>query len=451
MKIHFIAIGGSVMHNLAIALHKKGYRVTGSDDKFFDPSKSRLEKYGLLPEKEGWHPEKINIETEAVILGMHAREDNPELMKARQAGIKIYSFPEYLYEQTKNKIRVVIGGSHGKTTVTSMIMHVLKTSHYNFDYMVGSQVEGFETMVGLSNNSDIAVFEGDEYLSSALDRRPKFHLYKPHIAVITGIAWDHINVFPTFEDYVKQFEIFASCIEEKGTLIYFEPDKLVHNIAQKTPNNITRIPYREHPFSTENNQTYLLNNKLQIPVNLIGKHNMENIEAARNVCNKLNFSDEKFYQAIQTFKGAKKRMDLIKEKNNRRVFFDFAHAPSKLKATVEAVKSQYPSQELVACIELHTFSSLNKSFLPEYKDTMKKADVAIVYFNPETIKHKKLGMIQKSDIQKSFGSGNIKVFDSTEELEKFLLTFKNTDSNFLFMSSGNFNGINIKNLSEKLI
>lgn len=451
MKIHFIAIGGSIMHNLAIALHKKGYQVTGSDDKFFDPSKSRLKKYGLLPEKEGWHPEKIDFNTEAVILGMHAREDNPELINARENGIKIYSFPEYLYEQTKNKTRVVIGGSHGKTTVTSMIMHVLKTHHSQFDYMVGSQVEGFETMVGLSNDSDIAVFEGDEYLSSALDRRPKFHLYKPHIAVITGIAWDHINVFPSFENYVKQFKIFTSCIEKNGSLIYYEPDKIVKKFAKKASKNLIKIPYKEHPFIAENNQTYLINNQTQIPVNLFGKHNMANIEAARNVCKRLNISDEKFYQAIQTFKGAQKRLDLIKEKNNQRVFFDFAHAPSKLKATVEAVKSQYPSQKLVACIELHTFSSLNKSFLPEYKNTMKKADQALVYFNPETIKHKKLEMIQKSDIQKGFQSENIKVFDNTAALENFLVSHKMTDCNFLFMSSGNFNGLNIKDLSEKLI
>ncbi len=451
MKIHFIAIGGSVMHNLAIALHKKGYQVTGSDDKFFDPSKSRLEKYGLLPEKEGWHPEKIDLNIEAVILGMHAREDNPELIKARENGNKIYSFPEYLYEQTKNKTRVVIGGSHGKTTVTSMIMHVLKTYHHQFDYMVGSQIEGFETMVGLSNESDIAVFEGDEYLSSALDRRPKFHLYKPHTAVITGIAWDHVNVFPTFENYVKQFEIFTSCIEENGTLIYYEPDKIVKNITEIASKNLTKIPYKEHPFITENNQTYLLNNHTQIPVSLFGKHNMANIEAARNVCSKLNISDDNFYQAIQNFKGAQKRLDLIKEKNNQRVFFDFAHAPSKLKATVEAVKSQYPLQKLVACIELHTFSSLNKSFLPEYKNTMKKADQAVVYFNPETLKHKKLEMITKTDIQEGFHSKNLLVFDNAKKLQSYLLNEQHGESNFLFMSSGNFDELNIRELSEKLI
>lgn len=447
--IHFISIGGAVMHNLAIALYKKSYLVTGSDDEIFEPSKSRLQKYGLLPEEQGWFPEKINAQTQAVILGMHAHADNPELKRARELSVPVYSFPEYLFQQTKDKKRIVIGGSHGKTTTTSMIMHVLRENKTDFDYMVGAQIEGFDTMVGLSD-APIAVFEGDEYLSSSLDPRPKFHLYKPHIAVITGIAWDHINVFPTFENYTEQFSRFISMIEKKGTLIYYRHDPVLKKIAEESNNDILKIAYDVPESVIKNGITCLLKNGTEYPLAVFGDHNLQNISAAREVCNQLGINDENFFNAISSFKGASKRLQLISENDFTSVYLDFAHSPSKLKATTGAVKKQYPSRRLVACMELHTFSSLKEEFLPQYHGCMDEADTAFVFFNPDTLVHKRLKNIDKLQVETAFGGKNVKVFTDRDDLTGVLLQQNWKNANLLLMSSGNFSGIDFKEFAKKI-
>jgi UDP-N-acetylmuramate: L-alanyl-gamma-D-glutamyl-meso-diaminopimelate ligase len=450
-RVHFIAIGGAAMHNLALALHHKGYIVTGSDDEIFEPSRTRLQNCGLLPETYGWFPDKIDKSIDAVILGMHAREDNPELIKAKKLGINIYSFPEYLYQQTQDKVRVVIGGSHGKTTITAMILFVLKKMKMKFDYMVGAQIEGFDTMVGLSEDARIAVFEGDEYLTSPIDLRPKFHVYRPHIALISGIAWDHINVFPTFENYIEQFRVFSSMIEKEGKLIYFDGDKNLCTIADKVREDITAIPYNTHKNKIENGKTYLITKYGDFLINIFGEHNLQNINGARCVCNQLGIQDKDFYKAISEFSGAANRLQKIEETDNSVAYKDFAHSPSKLKATVHAVKQQYPEKKLVACMELHTFSSLTEDFLPEYKDSMIEADIAFVYFNPEVIKHKKLNEIKAKEVAEAFGGKNIKVFTNSKTLQKALKEIDFENKSLLMMSSGNFDGINVIEFAKELL
>jgi len=450
MRVHFIAIGGAAMHNLAIALHKKGYTVTGSDDEIFEPSKGRLKKYGLLPKQMGWNSQIITKDIDAVILGMHALLDNIELIKAQEIGLKIYSYPEYIYEQSKNKKRIVIGGSHGKTTITSMILHVFKYHNIKFDYLVGAQIEGFETMVGLSEDAEYIVIEGDEYLSSPLDRIPKFHHYMPHIALLTGIAWDHINVFPTFENYVDQFKIFTDLIEKNGSLIYYDGDKEINKISDKLRNDIKKYPYQAHKNIIENNKTYLIVEDKKIELQVFGKHNLENINGAKKICNLANINDKMFYEAITHFGGAAKRLQTLKSSENTDVFLDFAHSPSKLKATINAVKEQYNDRELIACMELHTFSSLKKEFLPQYKNTMKSADKAFVYFNPETIKHKRLDEISKEQVKTAFASKNIEVFTNSDLLVEALLRINYNKKNLLLMSSGNFDGVNFKEFAKKI-
>jgi len=451
MKVHFIALGGSAMHSLALALHKKGYIISGSDDEFFEPSKSKLEAVGLLPKQKGWHPELITNELDAVILGMHAGNDNPELQKARELGLKIYSYPEFLYEQTKNKIRVVIGGSHGKTTITSMVMHVLSYHQIKFDYMVGAQLEGFENNVSFSDEAKIAVFEGDEYLSSTLDPRPKFLIYKPNIALISGIAWDHINVFSTFDVYVEQFKMFIDCIEPNGSLVYCADDPLVSGIALIARKDISPIPYNYHPSKSEANQVILVNNSNEYPVRVFGKHNMQNISGAKKVCNLLNLSDEQFYYAMASFKGASKRLQLINENDSTSIYFDFAHSPSKLTATVRAVKEHYPERQLVACIELHTFSSLSEDFLKQYYGTMERADIAFVYYNPEVIEAKRLKPLKPEMVAKAFSSKHLSVFTNSNDLVNELKSITWRGKNLLLMSSGNFDGIDLKKISNELL
>ncbi len=451
MNVHFIAIGGAVMHNLAIALHKKGYMVSGSDDEIFEPSHSRLDRYGLLPDKQGWDPEKITPDLDTVILGMHARDGNPELEEARKLGLQIQSFPEFLYEQTRDKTRVVIGGSHGKTTITSMIMHVLKFHDLSFDYMVGSIVEGFETMVGLSESSEIAVFEGDEYLSSALDRRPKFHLYKPHVALISGIAWDHMNVFPTYENYLEQFRIFIDKTEVGGTLIYSADDPEVTNLVKSSGRLLDYIPYRVHPNTIREGKTFLLDNEQEISVSVFGQHNMQNINGAKLVCETLGIKNEMFYEAIQNFTGAGKRMQLLQENEQTAIYLDFAHAPSKVRATTSALKEQYPESWLTAVLELHTFSSLNADFLPLYEATMLSADKAIVYFNPETVAHKKLPEITRDQINAAFKQPDLWIYNDAEKLVKDLLDSEWNGSNLLIMTSGNFDGQDLETLAKSII
>jgi UDP-N-acetylmuramate: L-alanyl-gamma-D-glutamyl-meso-diaminopimelate ligase len=450
MKVHFIAIGGSVMHNLAIALKKKGYEVSGSDDQIFDPARSNLQKHQLLPQATGWHPEKIHKGLDAVILGMHAHSDNPELEKARQLNLKIWSFPEYIYEQTKNKKRVVIGGSHGKTTITSMVMHVLRHAGIRFDYMVGARIEGFDTMVGLSRDAKIAVFEGDEYLSSPIDPRPKFHLYQPHIAVISGISWDHINVFPTFEDYLEQFHVFTRKIRPKGTLIYFNGDSQTVDVARHARKDIRKVAYGEHPRNPDGTKL-LTGEGREIPFHLIGAHNAANAMAAMQVVRALGLDNDVFYQAIPSFKGASRRLQVLAENDQSTIFLDFAHAPSKLKATISAVKKRFPNRKLVACMELHTFSSLNKDFIGQYAHTMDQADLPVVYYNPETIRHKDLEMIEPAEVREAFALERLRVYTDVGQLKGDLLHLGMKNTNLLLMTSGNFNGINLYELSSQML
>ncbi len=434
MNIHLIAIGGSAMHNLALALHHKGYKISGSDDAIFSPSKERLSKYDLLPKKMGWFPEKITKNLDAIILGMHARIDNPELIKANELGIPIYSYPEYIFEQSKNKKRVVIGGSHGKTSITAMILHVLQSLNIDCDYMVGAQLEGFDTMVKLTLQAPIIILEGDEYLSSPIDRRPKFHLYQPHIAVLSGIAWDHINVFPTFEMYVDQFRIFKNMV--KDTLIYCSKDEEIDKLA-KEECKCKLVPYSTPEHKIKEGVSSVKGTELLI----FGNHNLQNLNAAKLVCNELEISDTDFYKEISTFIGATNRLELVRNTNTSAVYKDFAHSPSKLKATSSAMKKQFQERKLVACMELHTFSSLNEEFLKQYTGSMDEPDTAIVYFNPEAIAHKKLEPISKEQVYTAFGRENLLVFTNSIELEEYLKSLNWNNKNLLMMSSGTFDGI----------
>ncbi|HWV30199.1 MAG TPA: Mur ligase family protein [Dyadobacter sp.] len=451
-KIHFISIGGSVMHNLAIELHLKGFVVTGSDDEIYEPSSSRLAQYDLLPPVTGWFPEKITTDLEAVILGMHARQDNPELAKARELGIKVYSYPEYIFEQSQNKQRVVIAGSHGKTTITSMILHVLKYNKRNFNYLVGAQIEGFDNMVKLSENAPLIVIEGDEYFTSPIDPTPKFIHYQPHIALISGIAWDHFNVFPTWESYVKQFELLADSLPKAGAIIFDQTDDMLDVIGQKERPDVASTPYTVHPHRIEDNKTILITAEQgEVPVLVFGSHNMKNISGAREVCERLGVTDEQFYDAIRTFKGASKRLELLGTNETVNVYRDFAHAPSKVEATTNALKEQFPSRTLVACAELHTFSSLNKGFLSQYRRKLKAADVAIVYFNPLTLEHKRLESLSEDDIKAAFKRDDLKVFTNSAELEAFLKSLTWKDANLLLMSSGTFGDIDLKKLAADIL
>jgi UDP-N-acetylmuramate: L-alanyl-gamma-D-glutamyl-meso-diaminopimelate ligase len=451
-KIHFIAIGGSVMHNLAIALKAAGHQVTGSDDEIFEPSSSALSKHGLLPPKEGWFPDKIDKSLDIVMLGMHAAKDNPELIKAQSLGLKICSFPEYIYEHSKDKQRIVIAGSHGKTTITAIIIHVLNHCKRKFDYVIGARVRGIENTVRLSEDAPIIVIEGDEYLSSALDPTPKFLRYQHHIGLISGIAWDHYNVFPNEEDYVRQFDLFADQTPKGGTLIYCEQDSLSLMIGKKERPDVSEVTYKSHPHVSDNNSHfYLTESKERYPINLFGTHNYQNISGAKEVLKKIGVTNGQFFEAMATFQGASGRLEIIKENSSATVYKDFAHAPSKVKATVKAVKEIYPSRELVACVELHTYSSLNKKFLPQYKDSLKNAQTPVVYYNPAKVTAKNLEPLSASDIHSAFSNAAISVFDNAEKLKSFLVGQSWKNKNLLMMSSGNFGGIDIKDLSEKIL
>lgn len=438
------------MHNLAIALHNKGYQVTGSDDEIFEPAYSRLQNHGILPQQIGWYPEKITSHIDAVILGMHAREDNPELIRAKETGVKIYSYPEYLHEQSKEKTRIVIGGSHGKTTITAMILHVMKDLEIETDYMVGAQLEGFDVMVKLTEDARYMVFEGDEYLTSAIDRRPKFHLYQPHIALISGIAWDHINVFPTFENYISQFRIFAEMIPQGGTLVYCKDDEHVTKVAQAISDNIKKIPYDLPEYSIRNGSTYININGEEIQLQVFGKHNMLNLEGARSILETIGIGAEAFYRSISKFKGASKRLELISSKGSINIYKDFAHSPSKLKATIEAVKAQFTNRKLIACMELHTFSSLNTNFLGQYEGCMDQADVAVIFYNNHALSLKKLPPINTQLVIESFGRRDIKVFNDRDEMVAYLTSQVELHTNLLMMSSGDFDGLNLKALAGEI-
>lgn len=448
MNIHFIAIGGSAMHNLAIALHNKGYQITGSDDTIHDPSKSRLKKYGLLPEEFGWFPEKITEKIDVVILGMHAKADNPELKKATDLGLKIYSYPEFLYEQSKDKTRVVIGGSHGKTTITSMILHVLNYHDREVDYMVGAQLDGFETMVHLTQENEFIVLEGDEYLSSPIDRRPKFHLYKPNIALLSGIAWDHINVFPTFENYVEQFSIFTDSLVNGGIMVYNETDSQVKNVVENSENSIKKYPYTTPAYFIDNGTTYLETNEGDLPLEIFGNHNLENLSGAKWICQHMGIDEDDFYEAIATFKGASKRLEKIAETNNTVIFKDFAHSPSKVAATTKAVKEQYNQRTVFACLELHTYSSLNAQFLEEYKGALDAADKAVVFYSPHAVEIKKLDAVSKEQIANAFERDDLIIYTNPKEFKDYLFQQNLENSALLLMSSGNYGGLDFEELKH---
>jgi|TARA_B110000503_G_scaffold70759_1_gene109967 UDP-N-acetylmuramate: L-alanyl-gamma-D-glutamyl-meso-diaminopimelate ligase len=448
MRVHFIAIGGSAMHNLALALHLKGDHITGSDDEIFEPSKGRLEARGLLPDTFGWFPEKITSDIDAIILGMHAKADNPELLKAEELGISIYSYPEFLYEQSKNKTRVVIGGSHGKTTITSMILHVMHYHDKEVDYMVGAQLEGFDVMVKLTNENDFIVLEGDEYLSSPIDRRPKFHLYKPNIALLSGIAWDHINVFPTYENYVEQFEVFLNQITNGGAIIYNEEDSEVKRVVEESASAIKRYPYGTPSYSVEDGQTLLDTPEGHMPIEVFGKHNLNNLEGARWICQLMGIDADDFYEAISTFKGASKRLEKIAESTRSVAYKDFAHSPSKVKATTEALKNQYPDRELLACLELHTYSSLNPDFLKEYKGALDAADKAVVFYSPHAVQVKKLHPISEKQIAESFEREDLLIFTDPAGFKDFLFDQNFEDTSLLLMSSGDYGGLDFNELKK---
>ena len=437
------------MHNLAIALSRKGYIVTGSDDEIFEPSATRLKNQDIYPQSIGWDDSKITKDLDAVILGMHARVDNPELQKAKELNLPIYSYPEYLYEQSKSKIRIVIGGSHGKTTITSMLLHAVKEMKIDADYMVGAQLEGYDCMVKLSNTAPFMIIEGDEYLSSPIDRRPKFHLYKPNVALISGIAWDHINVFPTFDNYIDQFKIFCECIEKNGKLIYNKLDQEVKKIGENYSNSLKTIPYEIPEYKVTNSGTVIYFNNNSYSLKIFGSHNLQNMIGAMYLANEMGISNHEFLTAMSTFTGAGKRLQKVVESVDFVMFKDFAHSPSKLLATTKAVKEQYQEKEVIACMELHTYSSLKKEFLPHYENTMSQADDAIVYYSPDVVKHKKLEPISIEQVKKAFG-GNVNVFNKTEDVLQFIRNKKWKNKVLLMMSSGTFDGINYEELGMEI-
>ena len=448
MNVHFIAIGGSAMHNLALALHNKGYQVTGSDDTVFEPSKSRLEAKGLLPKAFGWFPEKITSSLDAIVLGMHAKADNPELLKAQELGLKIYSYPEFLYEQSKHKTRVVIGGSHGKTTITSMILHVMHYHNRDVDYMVGAQLEGFDVMVKLTEENDFIVLEGDEYLSSPIDRRPKFHLYKPNIALLSGIAWDHINVFPTYENYVEQFSIFVDSVVQGGSINYNEEDNEVKRVVEASENPIRKLAYQTPDYTVEDGETLLETPEGPLPIEVFGKHNLNNLAGAKWICQHMGIDEDDFYEAISTFKGASKRLEKIAESKTSVAYKDFAHSPSKVEATTNAVKEQYQNRTLVACLELHTYSSLNAEFLKEYKGALDAADVAVVFYSPHAVEIKKLEAVTHEQIANAFQRDDLIIYTNPEAFKDFLFSQNFDDKALLLMSSGNYGGLDFEALKK---
>ncbi len=448
MNIHFIAIGGSAMHNLAIALHQKGYQVSGSDDMIHNPSKSRLEKYSLLPQEFGWFTEKISSSLDVVILGMHAKKDNLELLEAQKLGLKIYSYPEFLYEQSKDKTRVVIGGSHGKTTITSMVLHVLSYHEKEVDYMVGAQLEGFETMVHLTEENDFIVLEGDEYLSSPIDMRPKFHLYKPNIALLSGIAWDHVNVFPTFDNYLEQFRVFTDSMVNGGIMVYNEEDINVKEVVDSSENHIKKYPYQTPNHFIKDGVTYLETSEGDLPLEVFGKHNLQNLAGSKWICQHMGIDEDDFYEAIASFSGASKRLEKVAENNDTVIFKDFAHSPSKVEATTRAVKNQYNNRKVLACLELHTYSSLNADFLSEYKGSLDFADKAVVFYSPDAVKIKQLKEVTKKQIADAFQYDDLIIYTNPQEFKDFLFSENLKETVLLFMSSGNYGGLDFELIKD---
>jgi UDP-N-acetylmuramate: L-alanyl-gamma-D-glutamyl-meso-diaminopimelate ligase len=450
MRIHFIAVGGSAMHNLAIALHLKGDDVTGSDDHIFEPSKSRLNKHGLLPDDFGWDASRISDDLDFVILGMHAKVDNPELIESQNRNLKIVSYPEFIYEMSKNKTRVVIGGSHGKTSITAMVLHVLNQNGREVDFMVGAQLEGFETMVHLTDENDFILLEGDEYLSSPIDRRPKFHLYKPNVALLSGISWDHINVFPTKEIYLKQFELFLETMVSGGVLVYNKLDSQVNQISIDCKRPIRKLEYTMPDYYIDNGISFLRTDEGDLPLKIFGDHNLSNLSGAKLICQLMGVQEEEFNNSISSFKGADKRLESILVMKDRNVFKDFAHSPSKVIATVKALKNQYQNRKLIALLELYTFSSLNKKFIEEYKDSLKSADIAVLFYDPKAIKNKGLTEIDDKMIKKAFNDNKLIVFSNSGQLSDFLLSQSYMNANLLIMSSGNYASLDLDFITSQI-
>lgn len=451
MKVHFISIGGSVMHQLAIALKRKGYEVTGTDDEIFEPAKTNLANEGLLPESIGWNTNKLTADLDAVILGMHAKADNPEIAKAKELGLKIYSFPEYIYAESTQKKRVVVGGSHGKTTTTSMIMHVLKKLNFEFDYLVGAKLEGFNQSVNITN-APVIVCEGDEYPASVIEKKPKFHFLFPHVAILTGIAWDHINVFPTFDFYLEQFVTFIHKIEAGGILIYNEADAVLKKLVDA--NRRTDIQYQ--PYSTpqnaiENGKTTVVLEGEKTELSVFGNHNLQNVQAAYWACKALGVSTVEFLQSISSFTGASKRLELLASNSGMNVYRDFAHAPSKVKATVQAVKQQFPNRKLVAILELHTFSSLNEQFMKEYNGALANADDAIVFYSNHALALKRMPPLEKEVVKEGFAKANLLVMNEKNELVNWLNQQNFSNTSLLFMSSGNYDGFDVVDYANTMM
>jgi UDP-N-acetylmuramate: L-alanyl-gamma-D-glutamyl-meso-diaminopimelate ligase len=451
MKVHFISIGGSVMHQLAIALQGKGYQVTGTDDEIFEPALTHLSDKGLLPSSFGWQSDLITQDLDAVILGMHAKADNPELIKAQELGLSIYSFPEYIFHESQQKKRVVVGGSHGKTTTTSMIMHVLKTCHQDFDYLVGAKLAGFDQSVKVTNAPTI-VCEGDEYLASALLRQPKFHFLFPHVAILTGIAWDHINVFPTFEFYLEQFVIFMNKIEAGGVLIYNETDEVLNKLVLSNKrNDIRYLPYKVPAHQITNGQTYITLDGAEGPLSVFGDHNLLNMQAAYYACAELGITAQDFVHAMANFTGASKRLELLANNEHCNIYRDFAHAPSKVIATIEAVKQQFPSRKLIGVLELHTYSSLNKEFMHQYKGALEKTDTAVVFYSKHALQIKGLPELPESYVVEGFDKKGLLVMTDKTTLEQWLRKQDYSNTNLVLMSSGNYDGIDLPSFAPTLI
>jgi UDP-N-acetylmuramate: L-alanyl-gamma-D-glutamyl-meso-diaminopimelate ligase len=451
MRVHFISIGGSVMHQLAIALQKMGYTVSGSDDEIFEPSLSVLNDHQLLPRKFGWFEENITPDLDAVLLGMHARADNPELLKAQALQLPIYSFPEYIYHESRDKTRVVVGGSHGKTTTTSMMMHVLQYAGSSFDYLVGARLPGFDSSVQISH-APVIVCEGDEYPASALEKRPKFHFLHPQIAILTGIAWDHINVFPTFENYLEQFRIFLSKIEKGGTLIYNETDEILHKLVGEYPSNhFNPIGYGLPSFRKEGDHTILMLGGHEAVLKVFGNHNLLNLHAAWLACRELGIGEKTFCEAIANFTGASKRLEVLAQNEERIVFRDFAHAPSKVKATMDAVKNQYPQRKVAAVLELHTYSSLNKDFMPHYRGALDAADAACVFYSPHAMEIKKMPSLPASIVADGFSKEGLSVITESKALEEWIEAHTKDCDNLLLMSSGSYDGMDLKKIAQDWI
>ena len=450
MKVHFISIGGSAMHNLAIALKLKRYNVTGSDDKIFEPSRSRLQKHGLMPDKFGWDKSRISNNIDFIILGMHAKIDNPELLEAQKKNIKIYSYPEFIYESSKEKTRIVISGSHGKTSITSIILHVLKKCEIDVDYLVGAQLSGFETMVHLTEENEFIIIEGDEYLSSAIDNRPKFHVYQPNIALISGISWDHINVFPSEQVYHIQFKKFVETIIDGGVLIYNELDNNVKEIVDSTQKSIKKLGYSYPKYSIEDGKTFLNTDEGKLPIEIFGKHNLSNLSGAKLVCQMVGIQEQNFNESLMSFKGADKRLEPILNLSDRIIFKDFAHSPSKVAATTDAIKYQFSDRKLIAVLELHTYSSLNKKFIVKYKNSLNKADLKVLFYDPDVISQKKLDNLDAKFLKLAFNENDLQIFTDGNELKEFLFNQDYRNTNLVFMSSGNFASVDLNELVEKI-